>query len=64
MTTTQTSFLYEAFYNDKRLLLNAASLLDAKESAVAEFKPPKSKQHMVHVYLVEKDKHAFYNNDF
>jgi hypothetical protein len=31
------------------------SMFDAKEKAIAHFKPPKSKQHMVSVVLAEKD---------
>lgn len=46
---------YIAFYNDKRHELHATSLFDAKTKAVAHFKPPKSKAHMVSVVLAEKD---------
>jgi len=46
---------YIAFFNDKRHELYAASLWDAKQKAIAHFKPAKSKQHLVHVVLAEKD---------
>lgn len=44
---------YIFFYNNKRVELYAESLYDAKLKAVAHFKPPKSKQHMVHGALAE-----------
>lgn len=46
---------YVCFYNGKRWECHASSMFDAKEKAVAHFKPPKSKQHMVSVVLAEKD---------
>lgn len=46
---------YVAFYNGKRHELYAPSLYAAKLAAVAHFKPPKSKAHMVSVVLAEKD---------
>lgn len=46
---------YVAFYNGRRYELHADSLFEAKEKAVAYFKPPKSKVHMVTVVLAEKD---------
>lgn len=46
---------YLAFYNGKQAGFDATSLLAAKNMAVGHFKPPKSKQHMVHVYLAEKE---------
>ncbi len=45
---------YKAFYNSKSIELYAESLFAAKEKAVAVFKPPKSKRHMVSVVLCEK----------
>jgi hypothetical protein len=45
---------YKAFYNGRETDIYADTLLQAKEKAVAFFKPPKSKQHMVHVHLCEK----------
>lgn len=49
--TDRIEFPYMAFYEGKQFDLYASSLLDAKEKAVKHFKPPKSKKHMVHVYL-------------
>ena len=46
---------YVCFYAGKRWECNASSMFDAKEKAVAHFKPPKSKQHMVSAVLAEKD---------
>lgn len=46
---------YIAFYNGKRHELRADSLYAAKMAAIAFFKPPKPKQHMVSVMLAEKD---------
>ena len=46
---------YVCFYAGKRWECYASSMLDAKEKAVAYFKPPKSKPHMVSVVLAEKD---------
>ena len=46
---------YVAFYNDKRHELHAESLYAAKQAAIAYFKPPKSKQHLVSVVLAELD---------
>lgn len=48
-------FGYVFFYGDKRHELYAESLYDAKTKAIAFFKAPKSKQHMVHGALAEKD---------
>jgi len=46
---------YVAFYNGKRIEFYAANLYDAKCKAVAAFKAPRSKQHMVSVWLCEQD---------
>ena len=46
---------YVCFYNGKRWECYASSMFAAKEKAVAYFKPPKSKRHMVSVVLAEKD---------
>jgi len=46
---------YIAFYNGKELEVWADSALDAQLLAVKTFKPPKSKAHMVHVHLAQKD---------
>ena len=44
---------YVCFYNGKRWECYASSMFDAKEKAVAYFKPPKSKQHMVRAVLAK-----------
>jgi hypothetical protein len=44
---------YLFFFNDKRVEIEAVSLYAAKLSAIAHFKPAKSKQHMVHGAVVE-----------
>ena len=46
---------YIFFYNGQRVEVYAATLYEAKVKAVAHFKPPKSKQHMVHGALAEKN---------
>ena len=46
---------YVFFYNDKRVEVTADTLYAAKLKAVAYFKPPKSKAHMVHGMLAERD---------
>jgi hypothetical protein len=46
---------YKAFYNGKSADIYAETLFAAKEKAVAQFKAPKSKAHMVSVVLCEKD---------
>lgn len=46
---------YVCFYNSKRIELQAKDLWDAKQKAVAQFKAPRSKQHLVSVVLAEKD---------
>jgi hypothetical protein len=45
---------YVFFYGSKRVELYADSLYAAKVAAIAHFKAPKSKQHMVHGALAEK----------
>ncbi len=45
---------YKAFYNGKELEIYADSLYGAKLKAIEQFKPSKSKIHMVHVHLCEK----------
>lgn len=44
---------YIAFYNQRRIEIYAASLFEAKQLAVTQFKAPKSKQHMIAVMLAE-----------
>jgi hypothetical protein len=45
---------YKAFYNGKEMDITANSSYHAQKLAIAFFKPPKAKQHMVHVHLCEK----------
>jgi len=45
---------YKAFYNDKETDIWANDLYEAKQKAIAYFKPKKSKEHMVSVHLCEK----------
>lgn len=45
---------YVCFYNGKRHELRASSKMAAVTAAVAYFKPPKSKAHMVSVVLAER----------
>lgn len=46
---------YKAFYNGKSADVRAPSLYAAKVAAIALFKTPRSKQHMVSVVLCEAD---------
>ena len=46
---------YICFYNGKRLEVYAETLYAAKLKAIEQFKPAKSKSHMVSVTLAEKD---------
>ena len=46
---------YIGFYNGNTVEILAATLFEAKTKALAHFRAPKSKQHMVHVELAEKD---------
>lgn len=46
---------YIFFYNDKREEFKADTLYAAKLLAIAYFKPPKSKRHMVHGMIAEKN---------
>jgi hypothetical protein len=50
---TQGKYGYIALYQGKRHELYADSLYAAKQTAIAHFKPPKSKQHLVTVHLAE-----------
>jgi len=49
-----TVYIYSVFYNGKSEQLQADNLLDAKNKAIALFRPPKSKRHMVSVMLAGK----------
>lgn len=44
---------YECFYNGKSTILQAKDLYSAKLAAIAFFKPPKSKQHMISAVLID-----------
>lgn len=46
---------YIAFYNGKQIEVYANTSYEAQEKAILQFKPPKSKKHMVDVHLAEKD---------
>jgi hypothetical protein len=46
---------YIALYQGRRHELYAENMLAAKNAAVAYFKAPKSKQHLVSVHLAEVD---------
>ena len=44
---------YIALYNGRKLELWAPTLYAAQARAITEFRPPKSKRHMVHVHLAD-----------
>lgn len=46
---------YIGFYESKQHEFHAESSYKAQQLAVAFFHPPKSKAHMVHVHLTEKE---------
>ena len=46
---------YVCFFNGKRWECYAETLYEAKQKAVAFFKPRKKQEHMVSVMLAEKD---------
>jgi hypothetical protein len=46
---------YVCFFNTERHELYAKSLWDAKQKAIAFFKPKRKDEHMVSVLLAEKD---------
>jgi len=46
---------YIGFYNGSTVELRAATLFEAKTKAIAHFRAPRSKHHMVHVELAEID---------
>lgn len=57
--------VYMAYFNRSQTTLHADSLYEAKQTAIAYFRPRKSQQHMVSVVLIEKDGkdvHAFNSN--
>jgi len=51
----ETSNGYVGMYNGMKKEFKAISLYDAKCQAIKFFTPSKKNEHMVHVYLVEKD---------
>lgn len=56
---------YVCFYQGKAIDVYADSAYSAVQKARAEFKPPKSEQHMVHCVLAEKDgKPVIHSPDF
>jgi len=46
---------YIAMYNSKKMRVKANSSYQAQKAAIDWFKPPKSKEHMVHVYLADSE---------
>lgn len=46
---------YLVFYADKKLEVHAETIYAAYQKGVDHFKPPKSKRHLVHAVLCEKD---------
>jgi len=46
---------YIAYYNQRRIEVYAETSYRAQQDAVARFRAPKSKRHLVHVVLVEQD---------
>lgn len=46
---------YIGFYSGKTVEVFADTSYKAQQLAVSFFNPPKSKQHMVHIHLAEKD---------
>lgn len=54
-TTYAHTLGYIAFFQGKRYELYATNMFEAKDLAIAHFKPAKNKQHLVSVHLAEKD---------
>lgn len=46
---------YIFFYNGKQVEIFADTLFQAQDKAVAHFAPPKSKRHMVHGMIAERN---------
>jgi len=46
---------YKAFFNGREIEVYADSLYAAKVKAIAAFKPRRSQEHMVHVYICERE---------
>ena len=49
---------YQVFYSGMSRLMEAPSLLAAKEAGIRYFNPPKSKQHLVTPVLVDTPIHV------
>ena len=45
---------YQVFYNGMSRLMEASSLLAAKQAGIRYFNPPKSKQHLVTPVLMDE----------
>jgi hypothetical protein len=45
---------FVCFYNSKRIEVYATSMYAAKLQAIAQFKAPRSKEHMISVILAER----------
>ena len=46
---------YIAFYNGRKIEVQAETSYAAQQEAVKQFKPSKSKAHMVHVHICERE---------
>lgn len=46
---------YIGYYNGETVDIRASSLYEAKTEALTHFRAPRSRQHMIHVELAEKD---------
>jgi hypothetical protein len=55
VTEQEHTYGYICLYGGKRVELYAGGLYQAQQKAVAHFKPPKSKRHLVTVHLAEID---------
>lgn len=54
-TVTEPKLGYVCFFKNARHELFAKSLWDAKQKAIAFFKPKRKDEHLVSVHLAEKD---------
>lgn len=43
---------YQCFYNGRDTVVQAETSFKAQQEAIKFFKPPKSKEHLVHVYIM------------
>lgn len=55
MNQEKSTYGYICFYNWKQYECYADSLYGAKQKAIAFFRPPVKKQHMISVMLAEKN---------